>query len=306
MAKQHVAIFQALGLSKKDIDALEALTDDLKDWKPDDTVDSIRTAVKKVLENDPEFLNGIPEDKIPEALRKKYETTQYSRFQNELLDAAKKQLGFDDKDLEQLSAEDRKSIKKTMVKIAELNLSKKNNTEGLKKLQDDYQDALQQLEKKDTDWQTKLDTEVKKVSDTNGEKVLRYLAQNNLASLDKIKLNVPASYIVDPILAKIRGKYSVIMEGDDLVLRQKDNPALKVVDKKTGHELLFAEALRAQVLEDKVGAEETPEKPGERRKTTVDTSEGGANNQGGVGVAGYIKEAIDRVATAEAATTTEK
>lgn len=303
MAKQHVAIFQALGLSKKDIDALEALKDEqLTDWKPDDTVDSIRTAVKKVLENDPEFLNGIPEDKIPEALRKKYETTQYSRFQNELLDAAKKQLGFDDKDLEQLSAEDRKSIKKTMVKIAELNLSKKNNTEGLKKLQDDYQDALQQLEKKDTDWQTKLDTEMKKVTDTNGEKVVRYLAQNNLASLDKIKLNVPASYIVDPILGKLRSKYSVVMEGDDLVLRQKDNAALKVVDKK-GHELSFAEAIRAQVLEDKVGVEETPEKPGERRKTTVDTSEGGGNNQGGVPA--YIQQAIDKVASAEA-TTTEK
>src|SRR4029079_15141549 len=134
------------------------------------------------------------------------------------------------KDLEQLTAEDRKSIKKTMVKIAELNLSKKNNTEGLKKLQEDYQNALQELEKKDTDWQSKLDTELKKVTDSNGEKLVKFLAQTQLTSLDKVKLNVPASYIVDPVLNKIRGKYSVLLEGEDLVLRKKENPALKVVD----------------------------------------------------------------------------
>jgi hypothetical protein len=299
MAKQHIAILKALGIAQKDIDAIEALTDDLKDWTPDATVESVRTAVKKVLENDPDFLNSIPEDKIPEPIRKKYETTQYSRFQNELLDAAKKQLGFEDKDLEQLTPEDRKSIKKTMVKIADLHLGKKNNTEGLKKLQDDYQEALAQLEKKDTDWQTKLDTEVKTVRDGNTDKLVKYLAQTNLATLDKIKLNVPASYIVDPILGKLRSKYTVMMEGDDLVLRQKANPALKVMDSK-GKETSFAEALRAQVLEDKVGVEETKE-AAERKRTTVDTSEG--HQEGVIQTPDYIKSRMEEIKAQEAATT---
>jgi len=302
MAKQHVAILQALGVSKKDIDAIEAL-EDLKDWTPDVTVEEVRNKIKKVLENDPDFLNSIPEDKIPEPVRKKYETTQYSRFQNELLDAAKKQLGFEDTDLEKLTAEDRKSIKKTMVKIAELNLSKKNNTEGLKKLQDDYQAALQELEKKDTDWQTKLETEVKTVSEKTNEKLMKFLAQTHLTSLEKVKLNVPASYIVDPILNKIRGKYSVLMEGDDLVLRQKENPALKVVDKK-GHDITFMEALRAQVLEDKVGVEDQGQQQQQRTRTTVDTSQGSTQQE--VAVPDYIKNNIDRVAQQEAATTVEK
>jgi len=302
MAKQHVAILQALGVSKKDIDAIEAL-EDLKDWTPDATVEEVRNKIKKVLENDPDFLNSIPEDKIPEPVRKKYETTQYSRFQNELLDAAKKQLGFEDTDLEKLTAEDRKSIKKTMVKIAELNLSKKNNTEGLKKLQDDYQAALQELEKKDTDWQTKLETEVKTVSEKTNEKLMKFLAQTHLTSLEKVKLNVPASYIVDPILNKIRGKYSVLMEGDDLVLRQKENPALKVVDKK-GHDITFMEALRAQVLEDKVGVEDQGQQQQQRTRTTVDTSQGSTQQE--VAVPDYIKNNIDRVAQQEAATTVEK
>jgi hypothetical protein len=301
MAKQHVAILKALGIPQKDIDAIESLTDDLKDWTPDATIESIRSSVKKVLENDPDFLNSIPEDKIPEPIRKKYESTQYSRFQNELLDAAKKQLGFEDKDLEQLTAEDRKSIKKTMVKIADLHLGKKNNTEGLKKLQDDYQEALQQLEKKDKDWQTKLDTEVKTVSAGNTDKLVKYLAQTNLATLDKIKLNVPASYIVDPILGKLRAKYSVVLEGDDLVLRQKENPALKVVDKKNGHELSFTEALRAQVLEDKVGAEETKEAAAERKRVTVDTSEG--HQEGVIQTPDYIKNRMEEIKSQEAATT---
>ena len=302
MAKQHVAILQALGVSKKDIDAIEAL-EDLKDWTPDATVEEVRNKITKVLENDPDFLNSIPEDKIPEPVRKKYETTQYSRFQNELLDAAKKQLGFEDTDLEKLTAEDRKSIKKTMVKIAELNLSKKNNTEGLKKLQDDYQAALQELEKKDTDWQTKLETEVKTVSEKTNEKLMKFLAQTHLTSLEKVKLNVPASYIVDPILNKIRGKYSVLMEGDDLVLRQKENPALKVVDKK-GHDITFMEALRAQVLEDKVGVEDQGQQQQQRTRTTVDTSQGSTQQE--VAVPDYIKNNIDRVAQQEAATTVEK
>jgi hypothetical protein len=301
MAKQHIAIMKALGIAQKDIDAIEALKEeDLKDWTPDTTVESIRASVKKVLENDPEFLNSIPEDKIPEPVRKKYETTQYSRFQNELLDAAKKQLGFEDKDLEQLTAEDRKSIKKTMVKIAELTVGKRSNTEGVKKLQEDYQAALQQLEQKDTDWQTKLDTETKKVQDANGEKIVKFLTQSNLSSLDKIKLNVPASYVVDGILSKMKSKYNILLENDDLVLRKKDNAALKVVDAK-GKELSFAEALRAQVLEDKVGVEETAEAAAARKRTVVDTSEG--NHDGVIQTPDYIKNRMNEIKAQEAATT---
>jgi hypothetical protein len=299
MAKQHIAMMKALGIAQKDIDAIEALKDDDKDWTPDATVDAVRAAIKKQLENDPEFLNAIPEDKIPETTRKKFETTQYSRFQNELLDAAKKKLGLEDKDLDSLTAEDRKSIKTIMVKIAGLHLSKNNNTEGVKKMQEDLQKALQDLEQKDADWQTKLETETKKVADGNTEKLVKYLTQSQLATLDKIKLNVPASYLVDGVLGKIKGKYSVVMEGDDVVLRQKANPALKVVDSK-GKELSYAEALRAQVLEDKVGAEETQQQQQQRQRSTVDTSQNNQDNV--VQTPDYIKSRMDEIKAQEQAT----
>lgn len=300
MAKQHAAIFAALGLTQKDIDTIEAITEDqAKDFKPDTVVEAIRKSVKTVLENDQEFLNAIPEDKLPKDVLKRIESGQYTRFQKELLEAATTQLGLSDKDFEDLTAEEKKSIKKTMVKIAEKHLAKNGKVEGLQKMQADLAEARQAVEKKDADWQTKLDASVNDITTKANAKLIKTLTQVQLASLDKIKLNVPAAYITDPVLNKISSKYKIVLgANDELSIKQLKNDTLDVID-KAGKIVGFKDVLKEVVLEDKLGAEEKIDTPPKKPSTViVNANEDGETD--GVVVPDYIGNRAAEIVANEA------
>lgn len=298
--KQLIAILMAFGMSKAEAEKVSNLTEDeLKEWKPDEVSEKIRGNVKTALSNDQSFLDTIPEEKIPAAVKKNIEKNQYARFQNELIDVATKELGLEDKDL---TEDDRKSIKKLAGKMANLYLTKKGSVEGLQKMQTELAQARQDLTKKDEDWKTKLDTETGAIKNTYSQKIIRSLAQSALSSLDKVKLNVGASYLTDPVLNKLNSKYKVMLsDNDELTVKQKENDKLDVVD-KGGKILTFNDVLRQTVLEDKLGIEVKEEEgggSGGRSRIIVD--EGGGGEQGGIKIPGYIEESINSTLAAEGA-----
>jgi hypothetical protein len=302
MSKQFTTILTALGLPEDKITALSALKDDqLTDWKPDEFVTEIRNAQKTGLLNDADFLNSIPEDKVPDATKKKIESGQYARFQNELIEVATKQLGLEDKEL---TVEDRKSIKGLAKKMAETYLTKKGNVDGLQQMQRDLTDMTAKLEAKDTEWQTTLDNKLKENNGTANTKLLKVLTRSELADLDNIKLNVPAAYVTDPLLAKLSAKYALVLDdNDDIQLMQKANPALKATD-TANKPLVFKQELRKLVLEEKVGVEvKADEGDGKSKKKTVTVGggEGGEEGQTTLAIPSYIQKNIDANIKAEQA-----
>jgi transcription termination factor NusB len=295
MPEQHVKLLTGLGLNTEQIDQLEKMTpEQLKEWKPDDLNTAVVTSVKNRLLNDNEFLNSIPEDKVPETTRKKIESGQYARFQNEIIEAAKKQLGLEDKDLADLTDDEKKSIKKTVTRISEKYLAKKGNVQGMQDMQKNVQELTTKLEAKDTEWQDKL---TKQIEETNGKataKMVKALTKVELASLDKIKLAVGAGFITEPVLAKLTEKYKIVLDANDnLDLKQKENDKLDVL--VNGKKLSFSQALRDVVLQEKLGTEIKAEddKGGGSRKTVIINNEG---NQGGdsVELPSYIKDKIEQ------------
>lgn len=286
MAEQHVKLMQGLGVPQDQIDKVEKLTpDELKDWKPDEITNLVKGTMKSGFLNDQEFLNSIPDDKIPEGTRKKLEAGQYARFQNEIIDTAKKQLGLEDTDLSDLTEEDKKSIKKTVAKVAEKYLTKKGNVAGLAEMQQQLKKAVDDLTQKDTAWQEKLNTELEKVNGSNSARMIKNLTKAGLATLEGVEYPVAVHFLVDPILNSLQSKYSIVLgPNDELQIMQKANPALEVlVDNKT---LTFADALKAEVIAQKAGKlkEEKKDPPGPTR-VTVNDDEGG--------VPSYIKDKID-------------
>jgi len=264
MPEQHVQLMKGLGISDDEIKAIEALTpDQMKAWaeKPTDPeslkifdpskyVGNVQTGIKTKLSNDPEFLKTIPEDKIDPAILKKYESGQYARFQNELVEVATKKLGLEDKDL---TADDRKSIKVLAEKIAVSYLSKNTKDGSLKEMQTQLQTALQSVETMKTEHTTNL---TKALEETNGKhtaKLIKTLTKVELASIDGITLSVGASFISDPVLSALTAKYAVVLDdNDNLVLKQKENPKLDVID-TAGKTVTFQQALKETVVANKLG-----------------------------------------------------
>jgi hypothetical protein len=302
MKQIFAAIMLAMGVPQAKIDSLLAMTDEqAKEFKPDEIVKEIGETQRNKLLNDPEFLNAIPEDKVPETTRKKIESGQYARFQNELIEVAMKKLGLKDK--EDLTDEDKKSIKGLTEKIARTYLEKNNGSDGLKKLQADLQAALEEKTTLETSLTEKLTNREKELNGEFGSKMVNMLTKLQLSNLDKVKLAVQPGYIATPVLEKLRSKYHLNLNGEEIELKQKDNPALDVID-KAGKKLSFGEALRAVVLEDKLGTEITEEEGGKagggRTKVKVDGGSGGGEG-GEVEVASYISDKMQSVLDAEAA-----
>lgn len=304
MAEQHVQLMKGLGLDDATIQKIEGLTpDQLKNWKADDPealkvfnpgeiVTTVQTGMKNVLTNDPAFLSSIPEDKISPDILKKIEKGQYARFQNELEEVAIKKLGLDKNDL---TEDDKKSIKGYVEKLANVYLTKKGNVEGLKEMQTKYSDALQAVEKMKEEHSESLKKELEKVNGANTSKLIKTLAKVELGSLDNIQLAVAPAFVSDTVLAELSAKYSVVLDANDnLVLRQKANPELEVLDSKGG-KVTYQQALRELVLEKKLGAEvkpPDPKNPGKKNRVIIEPGKGDEGT--GDDLPDYISKKIEQ------------
>lgn len=294
MPEQHIQLLTNLGLGKEQIDTLEAMTpEQLKEWKPDDLVTAVQTNMKNTLSNDPAFLASIPEDKINKDVLKKYEAGQYARFQNELVEVATKKLGLDDKEV--LTAEDRKSIKTMTEKIAQAYAVKTGNVDGLKKMQQEKAEALQQLETLKEQHTTNLKTELEKVNGANSAKLIKTLAKVELQSLDGVDFPIDVKFISDPALAALSSKYAVVIDANDnLEIKQKDNVALDVLD-KAGKKITFNQALKEVVLENKLAVVRKEDDGGgdhKKKKIIIGGGEGGEGGDGALEVPSYIANKI--------------
>lgn len=294
MAQQHDTLLLELGLSAEEVKAINDIDPTkIADFKADEYSTKVAGAFKTKLSNDPDFLNSIPEDKIPATILKKIESGQYARYQNELEEVAIKKLGLDANDL---TAEDKKSIKGFVEKIATTYLTKKGNVQGLQDMQKQLADAQKQLEDNETAHNTKLTAELEKANGMNTAKIIRLQTAFELIGLDKIALSVPASYITEPVLAKLNNLYTVVLNADDtLAIKQKANPALDVME---GSKVLtFKDVLRKIVIADKLGVETTEDDGGGTRKRKVVVGAGGDGGGGGGEendlIPSYIKDKVD-------------
>lgn len=281
MPEQHVKLFAGLGIPQEVIDQIEGVTpEQAKDWNADSVSAPVRAALKKTLQpdflNDAEFLKSIPEDKVPEEVRKKVEAGQYGRFMQEVGQVAKK-LGLEDTDFSDMSEEEKKSLKTYVGKIAEKYLSKKGSVEGAKELQRQVSKLTDDLEAKDKTWQEKLDADLQKVNGSANAKVIKALTRAEMQGLkDELEIGVPVAYITEPVLAKLNAKYSVVLtDGDELQLKQKADSNLDVME--NGKPLTFAQALKNIVVEEKIGKVKDSKQqpgPGDKKKVIIGGVEG--------------------------------
>lgn len=282
MAEQHVKFLQGIGVDQTIVDNLEKLEGDAaKGYDPKTDVEAVTNATKNKYLNDDEFLKSIPENKISPDILKKVESGQLTRFQNEMKELAMKELGFEEKDFEDLKPKEKESVIKATARfITSKHLEKKGNVQGLKDMQTQVQQLTEKLEAKDADWQEKSKQELEKVNGVASARIIKNVTKAVLATLPGVKLTVPPAYITEQLLSRLQNNYTLVLDdNDDVQLRQKANKELKVLD--GSKEVTFEDALKKQILSDKLGEEvkaDDKDDPKKKKKVVIGEGEEGDDN----------------------------
>lgn len=280
MAQKHIeAVVKATGLPDDQVKALNELPDDAPDFKPDTYVAAIRTNVETQVKNDPKFYEGINKENLPKDFLKTLETEQYGRAASIVRSNMLKAVGLSEKDFSELGEEGKKIDIFTPAFVKKLGEGKV----GSKELQDKLIEANNKIQ----ELETGLPAIEKKHADAAEAKIAEYqITGSVMATLSAVQgLKAPAKYLTGNIVSQLKGKYALKVDGDTVVLRQKDNPDLKILFDNGTKELTLAGAIE-QIL--------TADDLVDKKKTTTTTTtttkvETGA---GGLKISGNVNDKI--------------
>lgn len=271
MAEQHVQIFKAIGVPDDVITRIEAITPEtLKDFKVDEYTGSISTTFENKFLNDAGFLGKIPMDKIPEPVKKLLETGQYERFLNEMK-AVAKELDIDITDIDETTQRQLKPFTRTV--LQKYGTKKGATNEQITKVQNELQTALQEKTKAEEKANGMVTEAVKTTSQKYQGVLQKMLAQQTISAIED--LITPAKYIVDAVNGQIAAQYAIVFDEAtmEMKLMQKDNPALKALD-KAGNEITYKDAAIAILVADNLIKKKEEKKEEEKKKIETVTISG--------------------------------
>ena len=282
MAAEHIEkVLEEVGLSPDQIKALRELNEETgKDFKADTYATPVVTGFKTKFLNDPEFLGAIPEEKIPAGIKQKIEAGQYGRFMNEAKDHFAK-LGID---FTQLAEADAKSIKKVVEHVTS-HLSKGD----AKEVQAQLKAALQEKDKLQQDFQTKIQQETKQAEAKYLPSVKRLITVSELTGVEGLKISAGLAVTIAQEL--VEKKYSIVLnkDGDGFDVKQKANPELDAID-KAGKTITYKDALLEVLTENDMIDKEDDKPDPEKVKVKV-----GAGGETVKALPSYIQDKIKQV-----------
>lgn len=241
MPKHIQDILTAVGISAEDaakIDSLPEADQAAFDSKP--YLERVKTNFQTQFQNDPEFFTDLTLDKLPPAVKKKAEATQFARAANIVRDKYLKGLGMTEADIADLSEEDRDQLDRFIPAVAQKYAKSKA---GDKQLQQDLIEARKQLEKYGPDYEKGIEA---KYNTQSEQKIAAAIFRANLiGELSRIPgLKISASDIAKTADEIVSSKYAFERIGDfGVELRQKANPQMKVLKDNSSNELTLSEAL---------------------------------------------------------------
>lgn len=281
MAQEHLQkVLEATGLTPDQVKALAELPAEAADFKPDEYSGAIRTNVETAVKNDPKFYEGINKESIPKEFLKTIEAEQYGRSANQVRANMLKAVGLTEKDFAELGDEGKKIDVFTPAFVKKLGEGKV----GSKELQEKLIEANNKIQELETE---KPNLE-KKYQDQATEKINEFTLNasvlTHLAGAQNLK--APAKYLRADVVAQLKGKYAFHIDGDNVEIRQKDKPDLKVLVDNGTKPLTLAAAIDA-ILE----ADGLVEKKNTTKTTTTTvavTTAGG----GGLKISGHVNDKV--------------
>lgn len=240
MQKQIESILTAAGLSAEDITALDAVPEaDQPTFDTKAYADKVRTNFATQLGNDPAFFNDITVEKLPPDVRKKIESSQFGRASNIVRDKFLKGLGMTEADLADLTDDQKEKLEQYIPAVTEKYAKTKA---GDKQLQADLIEARKKLEAFDG-YEERVTTAANATAEQKVTAAIFNAAMiGELSAIPGLKIS--AGDIAKTAHEILQSKYGFERVGDFSVeLRQKSNPAMKVLKQGSSQELTLKEAL---------------------------------------------------------------
>lgn len=273
-----VTALTALGVTPEDAAIISAVPEAdaaTFDFKP--YADKVKANYQTQFQNDPGFFNDLTLDKLPGEVKKKVESAQFGRAAKIVTDKLLKGLGMTEAEFADLPEETRDKIESFIPAITERYAKTKA---GDKQLQADLIEARKQLEKYGPDYETGIEAKYQTQAE---QKVTAAIFNSTLiGELSSIQgLKIAAGDIAKTANDILQSKYAFERVGDYSVeLRQKGNPAMKVLKANSSQEVTLKDALLEIATE----------------RGWVDVKPANANGNGVITVTPNGKGALDMVA----------
>lgn len=235
-----VTALTALGVSPEDaaiiaaVPEADAATFDVKPY-----VDKVRASYQTQFQNDPTFFTDLTLEKLPGEVKKKVESAQFGRAAKIVTDKLLKGLGMTEAEFADLPEEIRDKIESFIPAITERYAKTKA---GDKQLQADLIEARKKLEGFDGYEET---VKTKYETESNAKVTAAIFNAALIGELSSIPgLKIAAGDIAKTANDILQSKYSFEKVGDYSVeLRQKSNPAMKVLKANSSQEVTLKDAL---------------------------------------------------------------
>lgn len=277
MAQKHLEqVLESTGLPADQVKALVELPDDSTEFKADTYVAPIRANVETQVKNDPKFYEGINKESIPKDFLKALEAEQYGRSAAQVRANMLKAVGLSDKDFADLGEDGKKIDVFTPAFVKKLGEGKV----GSKELQEKLIEANTKIQELETE-KPALE---KKYQDQYAEKLNDHTLNSSvLGYLSSVKeLTAPPKYLKTDIVNQLKAKYAFAIDGENVELRQKDKPELKVLVDNGTKVLTLAAAIDSVLEADQLVKKKTTT----TQTQTVAVTTGG----GGLKVSSHVND----------------
>lgn len=247
-----------IGIAAEDIPKITTVPEDQAanfDAKP--FVEKVKANFTKQIQNDPAFFNDLTLEKLPAEIVKKIESAQFQRSANIMKGKLNKVFGLTDSDLADLTDDEKEKLESYVTAVA--NKFAKTKA-GDKQMQAEIIELRKKLEASDgleEKLKTKFQTEADQKTNAG---IFNAVMLSELATIPGLK--IAPSDIAGTAKELLLQKYAFERVGDYTIeLRQKSNPALKVLKENSSEELTLKDALteiatkRAWITEEEEGEE---------------------------------------------------
>lgn len=234
-------ILTALGISPEDATVIAATPEaDQTTFDVKPYTEKVRANYQTQFKNDPEFFSGITIENLPPAVKKTLESGQYARATNVAKEKIAKALGFTEEEIKDLATEDFKSLDFFVPAIAEKFAKTKT---GDKELQAQLIEARKKAEQFGPEYETRIKTQYETEANQKiSSAIFNAALIGELSAIPGLK--IAAADIAKTANDILQNKFGFERVGDYSVeLRQKANPAMKVLKEGSSKELTLRDAL---------------------------------------------------------------
>lgn len=233
----------------------------------------LEAAILEKHKNDPKFYETLDPNKAPQDwYNAKFKESKLAEM-NETIKLIGKHYSFTSEEQSKFTPEELADKGKYIQKAHSILMGRDNSQAQISKIQKDFADREEKLTNELTELRTNSEKKEKEGEEKLNQYKIDMAVMTASQKLDKNLLVKPHTG-VGIMLPKLKEKYAVVIEGNKVVLKNKENPALRVLIEGTNKDLPIETAIEQIYKEEEIWKEIGNEQEHSTKGKTVFTPNG--------------------------------